>query len=51
MSDFPAKLTPSSPRPMLAWGLLVAWLAYSAGWLGWQLVNDPLLTSYVCRTR
>jgi len=35
----------------LAWGLLLAWLAYSAAALGWHLANDPLLSTYLCRTR
>lgn len=35
----------------LAWGLLLVWLTYSAAALGWHLANDPLLSTYLCRTR
>lgn len=44
---------PSRPviKHRLAWGFFLVWLAYSTGVLGWELANDPLLSTYVCRTR
>lgn len=38
-------------RRALAWGVFVVWLIYSTGLLGWELANDPLLATYMCRTR
>jgi hypothetical protein len=34
-----------------AWGLLLVWLLYSGGVLGWHLANDPFLSTYICRVR
>lgn len=43
----------TKPRlpPGLAWGLLLVWLLYSGGVLGWHLANDPFLSTYICRVR
>lgn len=38
-------------RKAMAWGLLAGWLAYSAAALGWQLVHDPLPSTYICMRR
>jgi len=34
-----------------AWALLATWLLYSAAALGWHLAHDPLLSTYICRTK
>lgn len=47
----PDTAAPLGAGRRLAWGLLVAWLAYSALMLGWHLASDPLLSTYLCRTR
>jgi hypothetical protein len=38
-------------RKAMTWCLLAVWLAYSAAALGWQLVHDPLLSTYICMRR
>lgn len=40
-----------APRLGLVWLMLVVWLVYSGGFLGWQLARDPLLSAYVCGSR
>ena len=53
----PVMATPMTP-PVLAqrpsrwiWCLLLLWLVYSLGMMGWYFLNDPLLMASICRTR
>lgn len=47
-------MTPSvlAQRPSRwIWCLLLLWLVYSLGMMGWYFLNDPLLMASICRTR
>lgn len=48
-TDAIALPTPSSNKTTLGWLLLGGWLTYSLAFLGWQLMNDPLLLQTICR--
>jgi len=43
--------TAQPAHPRAAWVLLAGWLIYSGGALGWNLAHDPLLSTYICRTK
>ena len=50
-SNTQTKVSSPPGMPRAAWILLGVWLLYSAGALGWHLAHDPLLSTYICRTR
>jgi len=53
LSHLPIGYPPSPSQPLtgniLGWVLMGGWLTYSLAFLGWQLMNDPLLLQIICR--